>query len=184
MKNGPLVLTLILIPFFGFSQGKYFARDGKISFFSKGLIEDIEAHTDQASSIINLDNGDIVFSMLIQGFQFKKELMYNHFNENYLETDQFPKGVFKGKITNFDDLDLRKDGTHELELTGQLSIHGVTKEYSMPALLQRDGEKIYGTSSFKIRVADHNIKIPSTVVDNIAEVVDVTIEINYQPYKK
>ncbi len=184
MKNYLPLFFIIFLCFEAYAQNKYFSRDGKISFYSKAPVEDIEAHHNQVSSIINMENGDIVFSMLIKGFQFEKALMQEHFNENYLESEKYPKSVFEGRITNFNDLDLSKDGEYDLKITGQLTIHGVTKEYSTDAKLKRTGDKLQGTCTFKVKVADHKIKIPSTVVDNIAEVVDVNVDIVYQPYKK
>ncbi len=184
MKIIIIAAFIVLHPLTLLSQGKYFSRDGKIDFYSKAPVEDIEAHHNQVSSILNTDNGDLVFSLLIKGFEFEKALMQEHFNENYLESDKYPKAIFEGKIMNFPDVDLTKDGSYELEIHGDLTIHGVTKSYTMPATLERKGESLQGVSNFKVAVADHNIKIPSTVVDNIAEVVDVNINITYQPYKK
>lgn len=184
MKKIYILSLALCIPFFSISQGKYFSRDGKIDFHSNAPVEDIEAHHNQVSSILNTDNGDIVFSMLIKGFEFEKALMQEHFNENYLESDKYPKAIFEGKIMNFPDVDLTKDGSYDLEIHGDLTIHGVTKSYTMPATMERKGESLQGVSNFKVAVADHNIKIPSAVVDNIAEVIDVNVNITYQPYKK
>ncbi len=41
--------------------------------------------------------------------------------------------------------------------------------------------KLAASAKFNVRVADHNIKIPSLVVKNVAEVVEVTLEAAYRP---
>ncbi len=179
-----MILFLLFLGSAGIAQEKYFSRNGEISFFSKAPIEDIEAHHNQVSSILNVQTGEMVFSMFIKGFQFEKSLMQEHFNENYLESDKFPKATFKGEIQNFSDLNLADKDMVEFTVKGEMDIHGVVKEYSIPGKLVKTESGFQGTAKFKIRVEDHKIKIPSMVIDNIAEVVDVNVKISYKPYNK
>ncbi|MEZ4950050.1 MAG: YceI family protein [Saprospiraceae bacterium] len=58
--------------------------------------------------------------------------MQEHFNENYMESSKFPKGVFKGQIRDWSKIDLSKDGTYKGTTTGSLTIHGETKEVEVP----------------------------------------------------
>ena len=37
--------------------------------------------------------------------------MEDHFNENYMESKNFPKASFDGTITNIADVNLNKEGT-------------------------------------------------------------------------
>ena len=60
--------------------------------------------------------------------------MEEHFNENYIESHQYPKTSFKGKITDFDQTTL-SDQPQTVELTGELSMHGVTKTITVPATI-------------------------------------------------
>lgn len=126
----------------------------------------------------------MVFSMLMKGFEFEKALMQEHFNESYVESEKFPKSTFKGVIQDFDAIDLSKNGEYDVVVKGQLEIHGESKEYSIKGKLTRDGNKIQGKSKFNVKVADHGIKIPAGKVNNIAEVVEVTVDISYEPYGK
>ncbi len=43
-------------------------------------------------------------------FQFKKALMQEHFNENYVESEKFLCAEYKGKFT--EDVDFSKNGTY------------------------------------------------------------------------
>jgi hypothetical protein len=36
----------------------------------------------------------------MKGFEFRKALMQEHFNENYVESNKYPNGDFKGVIVN------------------------------------------------------------------------------------
>ena len=100
-----VVLTLILAGIFllnARAQDKYFSKEGKISFFSKAPHEDIEAHSTGGIAILDLSNGEVVARVSIKSFEFEKKLMEEHFNENYLESDRYPHGEFKGFIEEFD----------------------------------------------------------------------------------
>lgn len=163
---------------------KFMTRTGHISFFSHTAIEDIEAHNNQVTSIIDTENGDLVFAVLMKGFQFEKALMQEHFNEKYVESTKFPKATFKGKITNLDEVDFSKDGEYSTKVSGSMTIHGVTQEIESTGTLEVKEGKILATAKLPIEVAAYDIKIPGVVKDNIAKVVEATVDITYEPYNK
>lgn len=166
------------------SAQKYFTRNGKISFYSDAPIEKIEAHNIQSTSVLDAATGRMEFAVLIKAFQFEKALMQEHFNENYMESSQFPKATFKGEIKDPAQVDFEKDGEYQVIVTGDMTIHGVTKPIEAPGLIKVEGEKITATSEFELIVADYEIKIPAVVRDNIAKTVKVSVELDYQPLKK
>ena len=163
---------------------KYFTRTGKVAFFSEAPLEKIEAHNNQATSVMDITTGRMEFAILIKGFHFEKALMQEHFNENYLESDQFPKATFKGNITNIDAVDFTSDGEYAVNVKGDLTIHGVTKSIEAPGKIIIKEGQISGESSFEVKVADYNIEIPSIVKDNIAKMVLIDIKVNYEELKK
>ena len=164
------------------AQDIYACKTTRLSFFSSSPLEDIEAKTDKGASAINTKTKDIFFKVPINTFQFRKKLMQEHFNENYLESDKYPFAEFKGKIVDLPEIS--KDGTYEVTVTGTLSIHGVDKTYTAKGTIISEGNKLTVNSTFNVRVADHHIKIPSLVVRNVAEVVAVTVNAIYTPYTK
>lgn len=178
-----LVITAMILMAGQLVAQKFITRNGHISFYSEAPLENIEAHNYQASSIIDTETGDIVFTLLIKGFEFEKALMQEHFNEKYLESDQFPKSTFEGVITNIDEVDLTQMGKHEVNVKGELTIHGVTKEVSSPAIIENKDGKLIAKAKFPVAVADYDVTIPSVVANNIAEVVDVTVDVTYDPYQ-
>jgi polyisoprenoid-binding protein YceI len=152
--------------------------------YSDAQIEKIEAHNSKATSVMDLSTGKIEFAVLIKAFQFEKALMQEHFNENYLESDKYPKATFKGVITNFESIDITKDGEYAVNVKGDLTIHGVTKEVEIPGkIIVKDGQ-ISAKSSFEVTVADYKIEIPAVVRDNIAKVVRVDVFLNYDELNK
>ena len=106
---------------------KYITRNGYTGFFSSTPLEDIKADNNQVACILDASTGNIVFQVLIRSFRFEKALMEEHFNENYLESEKFPKSTFEGKITNISDVDFSKNGIYNVTVNGDLSMHGVTK---------------------------------------------------------
>lgn len=159
----------------------YVESDGKASFFSEAPLENIDAHNDSVSAALNISTKEMAVVMQMRHFEFKKKLMQEHFNEKYLHTDKYPKANFKGKIQ--DEVDFSKDGTYEVTVEGDLTIHNITKHRKEKATLTVSGGKITGKTEFKVRVADHNIEIPTIVLKNIAEEVLVKIDLTFEPKK-
>jgi hypothetical protein len=158
---------------------KYYTKNGHISFFSKSPLENISANNNQVMSVLNTATGDLQFSVLIKGFNFEKSLMQEHFNENYMESDKFPKASFKGMIQDFGSVDFSKDGNYPVNVSGELTMHGVNKKVITPANVVIKGGKISGIAKFMVKLADYNISIPKLVKDNIAETVEITVNCNF-----
>lgn len=161
----------------------YFTRNGQISFFSKAPLENITAYNNEVTSFLDLQKRELAFVVLVKSFKFQKALMEEHFNENYMESNTFPKANFKG-ILDGDNTDFSKDGTYHVTVKGDLTIHGVTKNLEAPGIITIANGVINATSKFKLQVKDFNIKIPSTVINNIAETVDVSVSCKYDSFKK
>jgi polyisoprenoid-binding protein YceI len=157
-------------------------RTGHISFYSDAPAEKIEANNYQVSSALT-SAGDLVFQVPIKSFEFKKALMQDHFNENYLESDKYPKATFKGKVLNIDKLNLNKDGKYPVDVEGELTIHGITKKISSKGILDVKGNKINATTTFPITLKDYNIAIPKIAQEKIAEIVEVKADLNYEQTK-
>jgi len=159
---------------------KYFTREGKVAFFSDAPMEKIEAQNSSATSVVDLESGRMEFAVLIKAFQFEKALMQEHFNENYMESSKFPKATFKGAVTNMDEIDLSKDGTYTADVKGELTIHGVTQEVETEGTFVVEGGAISAQSSFEVAVSDYKIEIPAVVRDNIAKIVRIDVDIDYE----
>lgn len=160
----------------------YMANNCTISFFSASPLENIEAENKAAKPIINTATGDIQIKIAMNAFVFEKPLMQEHFNENYVETEKYPYTIFKGKIN--EPIDWTKDGEHKVTVTGTLSMHGVDKERTLEGTVSVKGTEISIATKFNIHIADHNIKVPSLYIQNIAEDVEVKLNATLEPFKK
>lgn len=155
----------------------YILESAKISFFSEAPLENIHAFTHSAKSIFHAKDGRIAFQIPINTFEFKKSLMQQHFNENFLESDKYPYATFSGKIIPLLD---NLPGRYEAKALGTLTIHGVSKEVSIEGYIDQKNGKIFMKAKFPVKLEDFNIKIPKVVFYNIAEVVDVDVEFHYK----
>ncbi len=176
MKKLVFTLLFIGVASFSFAQEKYMTRNGNVSFIAEGVVKDgVQAKNDQAACVLNASSGEVVFQILIQSFQFEKALMQEHFNENYMESHKFPKAMLKGKINEWKSIDLSKNGDYKVTVTGDLTIHGVTKKVTENGKVEvRDG-KVRLTSDFGVTLADYNIAIPKIVEDKIAKQAKVSL---------
>jgi polyisoprenoid-binding protein YceI len=175
MKAFFLIILFVFICFTAFTQNKYYTRNGHISFFSAALLENIEAHNRQASCVVDFSTGETVFQVLMRSFEFRKALMQEHFNENYVESAKYPKGSFKGKIQNPESINLKQEGKYNVKISGDMTIHGITKSLSTAGTVEVKAGKVRLRAVFKLKPEDYKIRIPSVVRQNIAETVEIEV---------
>lgn len=173
-----ILLLLLTCACKSYSQ-TFITRNGYIGFFSKTPLEDIQAENRQVYAVIDAAKKNLAFTCLVKGFLFQKELMQQHFNENYIESDQYPKATFTGAYTG--NVNTAKDGTYPVQIKGQLTLHGVTQTTDVPGSIEVKGNKLVGTSNFKLIPGDFNIKIPGLVREKIAKQIDVRVLVECNP---
>lgn len=164
---------------------RYFTRNAKAYFdaTNKNSPERVEATSNSGTLVVDITSGRVEAAVLIKGFLFEKALMQEHFNENYLESSKFPKAAFKGKIDDLSKLDLSKDGTYTVGLSGDMSVHGQTKALQTSATFTVKGKEISAKANFPIVLAEYDIDIPSAVSDKLAKQAKVEISANLELMK-
>jgi polyisoprenoid-binding protein YceI len=145
-----IVLTFVLNILLAVNAQKFMTKNGYIGFYSHTPMEDIKADNNQVVGALDITSGEIVFQALIKSFHFDRALMEEHFNENYMESDKFPKSVFKGKIANFSAVDFSKNGTYDVTVEGDLTIHDVTNKISTKGTIEVVSGGINASSKFNI----------------------------------
>ncbi|MBW6489946.1 MAG: YceI family protein [Lentimicrobium sp.] len=187
MKKVSIILSslVLLVALTANSQtsGKLVSTKTQIGFYSHTSVEDISASNSTSISTINVSTGDVVFSVPMQGFEFEKSLMQQHFNSNkFLDTKAFPKAKLKGKITNLSEIDFSKDGTYKANVEGELTIKEVTKPVKETGTIVIKGNTIEVQSKFNVTLADYGITfVKGKPSSNIAKTVEVTVHAEYKP---
>ncbi len=169
-----LLLLLAIVTLQAHAQ-RYGTRTGTITFHSETPLETIHAVNHAARGVIDADSKKVQFAVLIKGFQFKKALMQEHFNENYMESSKFPKAVFKGEIVEGDP-DFHQPGPYDVVVAGKLTIHGVTHDVKVPGTIAMSKAGAQINASFTVKPADYGIKIPALVKNKIAKEIKVTVD--------
>ena len=173
MKKIISILTLVMITGLAFGQ-KYKTTTGSVSFFSKATLEDIAAKNNQVTAIVDAAKGELAFIVVIKSFEFDKSLMQTHFNDNYMQSDTYPKSTFSGTISNNADVKYSVNGAYNVNFAGKLTIHGVTKDVTGSGTITVSGTNVTLASTFKVKLEDYGIK--NDKIKNIASEIEVTVK--------
>ncbi len=170
-----LALFLVTVSISGFSQKRLSTNTGIVSFVSKAELELIKASSNKVIGLLDPATNQFAFSILVTSFQgFNSSLQQSHFNENYLESNKFPKATFNGKI--IEQVDLTAEGVYDVRAKGDLMIHGETQPRIIKAkiTIKKDGAIV--ESEFTVPLIDHNIRIPKIVSQKIASEILVNFK--------
>lgn len=162
----------------------YTSKNGTAYFISRTDIINIDATNNSVASIIKKESGEMVAIALIKAFKFTLATAFDHFNEEYMESDKFPKAQFKGKIVELPDLDLSKDGVYEVTAEGDLTIHGITKPVKEKGKITVKGGVLSGECSFTVLLDDYAIKVPVVVKDRVSQKIEIKLSTTYPAAEK
>ncbi len=156
---------------------KYMTRTGKITFDATApkSPEQIDAVNNEVAAILSAADGKLVFQVPVRSFKFQRDLMQQHFNENYMESDKYPKAEFKGGIEGKDAGIASTSGSHNVTVKGKLTIHGVTKEVSVPGKITVADKKVKLEATFAVKLEDYGISIPNLVADKVGKEAKITV---------
>lgn len=183
MKHKLIVVLLLFVTTTITAQSKYFTKSGHTAFkASVEAFEPVEAKNKSTTAVLNTETGAIAALLFVKAFHFEIALMEEHFNENYMDSDKFPKATFKGNIENFN-VDKLSSTAKEFTINGTLNIRGIDKEVEVKTMLSKnDKGAIILNGSFSVNPQDFDIKIPKIVRKKIAETIN--IELNYELVQK
>ena len=153
-------------------QERYKTSVGEVSFDASSPLEDIKATNDQVNAILDVTSGEMAAVLLIKDFEFRRKLMQEHFNENYMHSDEFPKAVFTGNLSDFDFAAINTQD-QEFQLSGEITIHGVTKPLKTAVQLRQSANGISCRLNFVVQTEEHDIKVPRVVFKKVAQEVNV-----------
>jgi hypothetical protein len=174
-------ISIISFMFFSSNAQKYITKNGYIGFFSHTPLEDIKGDNNQVVSILDIGAGEIVCQVLVKSFHFDRALLEEHFNENYMESEKFPKSIFKGKITDISSVDIRKPGVYNITIEGDLTIRDATNKIRTNGTIEVASGGINTNSKFNILPEEYKINIPGLVRDKISRNIEVSVAMKYAP---
>lgn len=184
MKKYVLSGLLILAAVAGRAQDRFLTRTGHIKFFSEAPLENIEAHNRQVTAVLDVAKGEIAYKVVMKSFEFEKAAMQDHFNTQYLHTDKYPNAQFEGSIGNLQAINFKKDGSYPAQVSGKLTLHGVTKDIKQAGTITVKGGSVNTQAKFTIKLADYNVRVPSDFARKISETVEITVDCTLTPYSR
>ena len=161
------------------AQKVYATKTGQLFFNATGGLEKIAAINNQVDTKFVETTGQIIFGVLIKGFKFENQLMEDHFNENYMESTQFPKADFKGYTKNIKEVDFTKDANYPIQIEGTLTIHGTPQKVSTNGTLQINEGKPAIVGEFSVKIKDYGIK-GLYIGEKIANEAKIKVNCKYQ----
>jgi polyisoprenoid-binding protein YceI len=162
------------------AAGVYRCDDGKVVLRSDAALEMIQAQSQKLRGAVDFSTNSFAWTVEVRSFEgFNNQLQREHFNENYMESDKYPKASFVGKI--IEQVDLAVDGTYTVRAKGKISVHGVEQERIIKSQVVVSGKRIHISSTFTVPLGEHNITIPRIVYQKIAEEITITIEADLKP---
>ncbi len=177
MTRHILLTLLCVVAMHTVAAQVYLTRNGTIRFFSEAPLENIKAINRQVMSALNTETGEFVFRLPIRSFAFDKALMQEHFNDNFMESHNYPNASFQGMIEQGGSIDFTAPGSHDVTVVGELTMKDVTKSIREPGKLTVKDDLIEGVAVFVISPEDFNIAIPRRYVRSIASEIEVTVNV-------
>jgi YceI-like domain len=171
---------LLLLPAGAVWSQIYGTNTGTVTFRSDAPLELIQASSNEMRGKFDISKRTFAFAVRINSFTgFNSPMQKEHFNENYMESVQYPNASFGGKI--IEDIDFTKSGTYDVRAKGNLSVHGVVQERIIKCnLVVKDG-KISIRSNFTVLLIEHNIPIPKVVHEKLASEIKVEVKVDLKP---
>jgi polyisoprenoid-binding protein YceI len=175
------VLLLIAIIFAsGVHAQDYITRNGSISFYSHTGLEDIKADNNEVVSVFNSATGDFEYKVAIKSFHFAKQSMEDHFNNrDYMDSEQYPKASFSGKVTDLSDVNFTKDGTYNVTVQGNLTIKSTTKPVTAKGTITIQNGKLTASSTFSVNRKEFNVIGEAFVQKKISDEIQVSVNCVY-----
>ena len=174
MKTTIISFCILLFSQITGGQDRYMTREGRITFYSHTIVEDITAINENVGAVIDTKKGAVAIIVPMNEFQFKIKLMQEHFNENYVESEIYPKGTFSGIISGIRESDYQTSGDYQVSVKGEMTIHGISRKVSTDGVIEIRENSLTARTKFLLNPEDYGIKIPRVVRKNIAEKMEIT----------
>jgi hypothetical protein len=177
-----LLLLLLSVYSIGVAQAQdqYIERQGEVTFFSYTSVENIEATNNQVLTLLAPASNEIAVRILMRSFVFQKSLMYEHFNESYIESDLHPEATFKGEIVDFD-ADLEGEQTRIIK--GDFTLRDITKPIEIKATIVKSNNGYMISGMLNVLIKDYDIKVPPILSPNIAKNIQISFKFQYVPHE-
>lgn len=176
------ILFLFLTAITGSAMAQKATTTSAVVTFDATTPKDALPKAENKTVIASFDKttGALLFEAAVNNFSFTNPMMQDHFNgEKWLNSGEFPKFTFTGKVDKISKVKFDKDGTYDVEVSGNLTVKGVSKEVSTPAIIVVKGGTVTASSSFSIKLKDYGITGQAIDAGKVAEQPTITVSASF-----
>jgi polyisoprenoid-binding protein YceI len=197
ISKGLLVSIVICVTSasFALADGRAYSirKDGKniASFHLPDALEAIDGTTNDVTGSINADlanpaSSSVTIEVNLNTLDTGNGLRNRHLRERYVQTGKYPTATFKSVSVAAPSGAVSPNQPFELSVTGDFTMHGVTKRITSPVRVtvvpeseitrnaRGPGDWIHATTTFKLKLSEFGIDVPDGFVDDALDAkVDV-----------
>ncbi|NJO03809.1 MAG: YceI family protein [Bacteroidia bacterium] len=155
----------------------YSTRDGKVALHFDLTIGQMEAHTQDVQSTLDVGTEAVIFTIQVKSFLFNNPILEKQFKNVYMEVDKFPETHFRGKIQG--KIDFTTQAPQSTTVIGTLMMHGQSQPKEIPATFTLEGEQVRVVSQFPIRASEYGVTIPAAFFTHGKDEILVSIDVVY-----
>ena len=169
-----------------------------VSFTSDAPVEVVTGHTNQIKGKVCLDSSfqfdakhpfTVSFDVDLNSIDTGIPLRNQHLRENFLQTDKYPKAIFKASSVKLDKKPPFKAGqVITVTANGQFTVHGKTQPKSIVVKVTNlpesesthhrfsSGDLIRVKATFPVELQKYNIERPTALFYKLADTVFVSVD--------
>lgn len=194
-RGGIAVLVITLFGAAGPSQAERYvitpgSKDNLVTFESHAPMESFKGKTRSVVGELEFDPTDLPDSVTIRievdlaDLDTGIGIRNKHMRNNHLETDEYPKAIFRGgRILEPSSRALGSEPV-TLQLAGTFELHGVTRDVTVDAeITQNEDGSIHVVSRFEVKLSDYEISRPKFLMLKLDEVQKITVDITAAPVR-
>jgi polyisoprenoid-binding protein YceI len=197
MRKAAFALTLFAVaaPLLAAPRTYTVTSDGKnyAMFTSEATLETIHGRTTKVSGTITADPADVPSSSVdvtidLASLDTGIDMRNGHMRERFLNTDKFPTATFKS-VSVSGPKTVAASTPADVNVTGDLTIHGVTKRITVPVRVvlipesevtkssRGPGAWVHATTEFSIKLGDYGIPVPDALVMKLSDKIGVKLDL-------
>jgi polyisoprenoid-binding protein YceI len=173
MKVLPAAMFTFLLTAFSVNSQSFFTETGNAEFTSSVPLHEFTGKSSHLTGMIDFDNELLDFYLDLEtletGNSRRDRDMYHTLN-----VDEYPFAEFTGWIVS--DFDKNSDEVQHVTVTGDFTIHGITREMSIEGTLQMLGDEVRIIAEWVHNMTDHDIEPPGILFYRVRDKMDVRIE--------
>ncbi len=179
------LLTLILFalflsgPFNAANAQSYIGKKGQAEFISNAPLLEFKGESNYLTGLIDLEKNLVDFYLDLNTLDTGIKLRNSHMRESYLKTEECPFAEFTGQLDSPFDLELNEE--QDITVTGDFTVHCVTKELTATGTIEPTGEGLMVNAEWEILLKDFDIDRPGVAFYELAEEQRINISILLKP---